>query len=419
MTYQWQYASPVFTDIPDATNATYEPTGIYREAAGDFRCVARAEGESAISLPAHLSVVPTCQPPALVSVAGNLGRNRIRLRFNVPMDSLRLTDPFNYQWQQAPPMGEPWLDIAGANAASYLTPPAARCAILPVRYRCQIATADGTVVHSRVAYLRVTNDCTSTFTAAASLEEGLPSQSFLYQWFRNGRPIPGANGRSLTVGPITGADHDAKYQLTARLPGGCAAAVSLPATLNVVVDTVSLRLIEARPGLAPNVVVLQFASGCGSLDDRLLPEPAGSVANYRLSGDPDIDYAYVDCTSATVELFTADPLPAGAQTVTIQNLTDLQGHGLGTSQSAPFTVVPREPVPPGQVRYRAADDWAAADEIVLEWAAGGILQTAPSPDGPWFDAFTRHPYFSVYTRRNRCLPDTDPQRFYRVCWPGR
>lgn len=137
------------------------------------------------------------------------------------------------QWQRSNDGGVTWLDLAGATATSYTTPPTALAddaslyrAVFansvgqhtpsdPARLRVQPMAATPTFV-TQPAGQTVTAGATATFTVAVT---GIPMPSLQWEISRDGgvtwTPIPGATGSSYTTPATVAGDNGALYRAVA------------------------------------------------------------------------------------------------------------------------------------------------------------------------------------------------------------
>lgn len=199
-------------------------------------------------------------------------------------------------------LGRPWVNIAGATAASYSTP-ALTLADHPTYYRALLNNASGTVA-SDVATVSVVEQLappvfvgqpgslnvnvggTAVFAATAS-----GAGPFSYQWRRNGVAVTGANTSVLTLSNVT-ALNDGQYTLAVTNRVGTT--VSEPAALVVTLGT---------PVALPPTLANQPSS---------LTVPEGSAANFAVAVTGTGPYTYAWYRAGTPSPIADTPVLAFA-----------------------------------------------------------------------------------------------------------
>jgi hypothetical protein len=139
------------------------------------------------------------------------------------------------------------------------------------------------------------------------------------QWYRNLSPIPGANGTTVTYGPVTGLDNGSQfYAVASNLSGGSSfMATSTVATLTVVVDTNPPAFNRAL-ALTERSIELVFS-------EAILADDATNIARYALSGPsptPVITNAVQNAAGDRVVLSLDAPMECAVYTVAVTNMRD-------------------------------------------------------------------------------------------------
>jgi len=170
-----------------------------------------------------------------------------------------------------------------------------------------------------VGDVTVEDNHTATFSVGVGNPSGLP---VFYQWFREGSPIPGANGPTYSFQATIAADNNATFSVQVTKVGA-ATLTSRTARLTVVPDTSGPQIVEAvSPGLT--TVIVRFSEILNSFG-------AIDVFNYALSNvtamsSVSISAAVQDTEGSTVTLTPEPALTAGdTYELTVSGVTDLAG----------------------------------------------------------------------------------------------
>ncbi len=138
----------------------------------------------------------------------------------------------------------------------------------------------------------------------------------LYQWYKNGNPIAGANASSYRVAAAAIADNGAKFKVLVAVPG--LAATSTEATLTVTADTVlpTVQLVSGSDALTTATV---------RFSEAVTAPSSTTAANYGFSGGLTVSAA-TQVDARTVRLTTSAQTGGSTYTLTVNGVTDAAGN---------------------------------------------------------------------------------------------
>jgi Ig-like domain-containing protein len=244
--------------------------------------------------------------------------------------------PMTYQWRKN------GVNIAGATASSYTTPPAA-AADNAAKFVAVVSNPVGSVT-SNAAILTVTSaqgngapqittqpasqsvplGQTATFTVAAT-----GAAPLTYQWQKNGTAISGANSASYTTPATASADNGAKFMVVISNPAGSATSAAAVLTVTTVapavassnVDVMTYHYDAMRSGANTNETVLTPANvnsttfgllGSFTVDGKVDGQPL-YLSNVSIAGGrKNVLYAVTE--HDTVFAFDADSVSGSSAT---------------------------------------------------------------------------------------------------------
>ena len=154
----------------------------------------------------------------------------------------------------------------------------------------------------------------------------------LYQWYKNGTAIAGANGASYKIAATSTADNGAKYKVLVAVPG--VSTTSAEATLTVTPDTKkpTVFLVNGDDSLSSATVTFSEAVTAPS---------ATTAANYTFSGGLTVSAA-TQVNPRTVKLTTSKQTEGTAYTLTVNGVQDTAGNAAsaatGTLTAWAFTL---------------------------------------------------------------------------------
>ncbi len=197
--YQWRFNG---TNLAGATNATLARSNVQTTNAGSYTVVVTNVAGSVTSAVATLTVlVPptiTTQPQSLTVVKGQTAT------FSVGASG---TSPFSYQWSlkgtALPGATNATLTLTNASASD-----AGNCKVVVMN-----SAGSATSAVASLTVLLPPTIATQPFGQSATVGQNLAftvtvngTSPFAYQWSRNGTPLPGATGSTLTLNNVQTSD---------------------------------------------------------------------------------------------------------------------------------------------------------------------------------------------------------------------
>lgn len=196
---------------------------------------------------------------------------------------------------------------------------------------------------------------------------------YRFRWLRNGGALIGADSAELVYGPVTLADHNARFRCVVTNDQG--SATSDEAVLSVLPDTIPPTLVKAR-NLGTNQVEVTFS-------EPVAAPSATTPTNYQLSGGVTIASAVFGATPEVVILNTS-PLTLGVTyTLGVSNVRDraqtpntirpdssvsfLAVEYLPTDIGNPPLAGSAQPVPGGVDVSGAGDVGGTSDRLQFAW----------------------------------------------------
>jgi hypothetical protein len=194
--------------------------------------------------------------------------------------------------------------------------------------------AVGAVANIIQAPQSVTTPANERVTFSVNAEASSPyNYPVVYQWFRNGVAIPGANATSYTLPIVTAADTGARFTVTVAVPGK--STNSTEALLTVNPDNKPPTIVRAEGSDAFNSVLLTFS-------EPVTGPSATTTANYTLNGGVTVSAAQFVNTN-TVRLTTSAQSPNTPYTVTVANVADIANNAVAANTTANFTSFAQRP----------------------------------------------------------------------------
>jgi len=214
-----------------------------------------------------------------------------------------------------------------------------------------------------------------------------PASPLIFQWYKNGVPIPGATSSNYTQIPILPSDNGAQFVCGIRVLGYSDDSLtpvfsnSLPAVLTVVTDTVPPLLNYAATLVNSNQDPVQIIVDV-TFNKYLDSVTATNAANYTVAGATVLK-ATLQSNHRTVELLL-NQAPTLPLNVTVNNVKDVSGNAIAPNSTTPINPVQLTFQDIGNVGNAASFGSAGIDpaypSIVSVTATNGFLVSAEGSD---------------------------------------
>jgi PA14 domain len=167
-----------------------------------------------------------------------------------------------------------------------------------------------------------------------------PTSFLMYQWYKNGTPIPGATGSSYTQVPVLPSDNHSQYVCGMRALGYANNSLnpifsnSVVAVLTVITDTAPPTLSYAvslvNSNQDPPLIIVDV-----TFNKWMDTTTLGNIANYSIPGAT-ITNVSVASNNRTVQLLLSS-MPTLPLSVTVHAARDLSGNALAANSSVAIT----------------------------------------------------------------------------------
>ncbi|MCE9658547.1 MAG: immunoglobulin domain-containing protein [Burkholderiales bacterium] len=280
--FQWQRSAGggAWNEIAGATGATLVVAGAtLAESGTQYRAVVTVAGATLISNPAVLTVTPLAVAPAIVAQPADQSViEPATATFNVTASG---TGPLAYQWQRLG--GGTWTNVAGATAASHVTPATARVADDGAQFRVVISNAVGSVTSNAatlgvgaasLAPVFVTSPANATVVAPATASftvvvSGTPAPTLQWQLSTDAgttwSDVAGATATTYTTPATTTAMSGHRYRaLASNGVGPVVASGSALLTVNAAATAPGIATQPANQTVTEPAAATFSASASGS-----------------------------------------------------------------------------------------------------------------------------------------------------------
>ena len=285
--YQWRKNG---TNVPGANGPIYSFQAVYATDDGAvLDCIVTdADGPQTSPTTATLTVTPLAAV-VLTDVQDQTVVVGQRATFTIVADG---TEPLTYQWWRRP-SGGAWAIIPGATQSSYRTVPTT-LSDDGTEFQCEVTSAEGTDVYSRVATLTVEPRLPSFIIhpqnraveagGVAVFRVWALGTDLEYQW--QTRPsggawtdITGAIDPAYSTGPVNIADHhDRRYRCRANNAGYTTYVYSNEGTLTVIgAATITSHPVDQTVDEGETATFSITASGVGTLSYQWEKMPFGGA----------------------------------------------------------------------------------------------------------------------------------------------
>jgi len=164
----------------------------------------------------------------------------------------------------------------------------------------------------------------------------------LYQWYKNGVPIPGATSSNYTLVPILPSDNNDQFSVGIRSLGYSEDGVttkysnSAPATLTVVADTVPPTISYVSTFSNTNQDPIRFIVDV-TFNEWMDTATANNILNYTVAGAT-VTSATLGSNHRTVEL-DLNQMPTLPLNITVNGIKDVSGNSIAANSTAPINPV--------------------------------------------------------------------------------
>lgn len=336
--YQWQKSSDntTWSNIAGATAASYLPPSSVIGTTY-YRVIASLSSSAATSVTSASATVKV--EPALSITTQPVGYTLSGTPTPLTIVATGGTPTLMYQWQSATTDVGPYVDIVGANAASY-TP---SVNITATTYYRVLVSASGSgcgSAVSNVAVIRLSNtnttlaitaqpigfaECiggTQVLNVAAS--GGTSTASLVYQWQRTTDSVTWTNISGATLASYTPPSITAGvtfYRASVRVTGGTSIAISTPARVSIVADPA----IRTQP--------IGFTQAIGGIRTLSVVATGGTPSlAYQWQVSSMSGGTFSNIPNATTATYTPSSTVAG--TAFYRVVVSASGNGCGTATSS-------------------------------------------------------------------------------------
>jgi hypothetical protein len=188
----------------------------------------------------------------------------------------------------------------------------------------------GAVVNITQAPASASVVANSSHTFSVTAETSSPySSTVIYQWYKDGVAIPGANATNYTIPVVASADDGAEFTVLVAVLGK--SVTTEPAVLTVTADAAPPTLV-GDPQTDDSFTSVRLA-----FSEPVTAPSATTAGNYVLSGGATVSAATLINNGTGVELTTSRLTEDTEYTLTINNVADNAGNAIAANTAATFT----------------------------------------------------------------------------------
>jgi hypothetical protein len=225
-------------------------------------------------------------------------------------------------------------------------------------------------------FLTVLENCSARFSVTVT-----GSSPLVYQWYRNGQPVPNATNNIFTMTHVSAADSGTRIYAT--VANTCSQTVSSEGMVLVSLDVVPPRLLRARGDASLEHVIVTFTTGGCENGPGLDPTSAEDPFSYKLSDGVVVSDARLEPNGTNVVLTTSRQRPNWIYRLQVEGVADLQGNLIAPWSEATLQSWVVSPGPDAKVVPPPLTFVREGNVMWITWPYGSFLQSANDLGGGW------------------------------------